>query len=77
MRKLENLSKRKNAYIDKEKAIYEGVIIPTIMYGLVTWILNASERSLEVSEMKFLNHVCSEGHIQCENGSNNKNAWKQ
>ena len=45
--------------MDAKKGLYEGVVVPTLLYGSETWSLNASERKrFEVTEMKCLRSMC-------------------
>lgn len=41
--------------MDAKRGLYEGVIVPTVLYGAEAWSLNAAERKkLDVFEMKCL-----------------------
>ena len=53
--------------INVKRMIYEGIVMPTVLYGAETWALNAREkRILNVMEMKCLQTNCDMTEIGSE-----------
>ena len=55
MGKAENVLSNRGLGIKAKKCLYEGVILPTTLYGAGAWgIRNAERRKVNVLEMKYL-----------------------
>ncbi len=51
--------KCKSLGISAKRRLYEGVVVPTALYGTETWNMGAAERKrLNVMEMRWLRSVC-------------------
>ncbi len=41
-----------------KRRLYEGVMVPTVLYGAETWNMGSAERRLDVMEMRCLKSMC-------------------
>ncbi len=44
--------------MNAKRRLYEGVVVPTALYGAETWNMGAAEWRLNVMEMRFLRSMC-------------------
>ncbi len=45
--------------MNAKRRLYEGVVVPTVLYGAETWNMGAAERRrLNVMEMRCLRSMC-------------------
>ncbi len=51
--------KCKSLDMSARRRLYEGVVVPTVLYGAETWSMGAAERKrLNVMEMRCLRSMC-------------------
>ncbi len=56
---MERAFKCKSLGMSAKKRLYEGVVIPTALYGAETWNMGVAERKrLNVMEMRYLRSMC-------------------
>ena len=48
----------KSLSMQVKRRLYEGIAIPTALYGAETWSMGAAEKRLNVAEMKCLRGMC-------------------
>ncbi len=44
--------------MNTKRRLYEGVVVPTLLYGAETWNMRVTERRLNVMEMRCLRSMC-------------------
>ncbi len=46
-----------------KRSLYEGVVIPAVLYGAETWNMGAAERRSNVTEVRCLRSMCGVTHM--------------
>lgn len=55
IRALRAVRRNKSMCVEEMKVIFEAALVPTVIYGSETWVMNAYDKShLEAVEMKYL-----------------------
>ncbi len=56
---LRSVWKEKSVSLQAKIGMFEGIVVPTVLYGCESWALNAEERKrIEVMEMRCLRTIC-------------------
>ncbi len=56
---MKRVFKCKSLGMSAKRSLYEGVVVPTVLYGAETWNVGAAERKrLNVTEMRCLRSMC-------------------
>ncbi len=61
--------------VTAKRRLYEGVLVPTALYGTETWSRRAAERRrLNVMEMRCLRSMCG---VKCMDRVTNEEVWRR
>ena len=56
--------------MDIKRRLYEGVAVPTVLYGDETWSMTVAEKKrLNIMEMRYLRSMCG---VSCMNQERNE-----